>query len=46
MCVVIGMLACDVISRCARCRLSAGDTLALRDPVSKVWPVLDAVLHL
>jgi|SRR5262249_9252788 len=45
-CVVIGMLASGVISRCPRCRLSARDTLTLRDPVSKVWSVLDAVLHL
>src|SRR5690349_7080154 len=40
------MLAGPVISRCPRCRLSARDTLSLRDPVSKVWSVLDAVLHL
>jgi hypothetical protein len=45
-CVVIGMLACGVISGCPRSRLSARDTLALRDPVSEVWSVLDAVLHL
>src|SRR5215472_1613796 len=44
-CVMIGMLACGVISRCPRCRLSTRDTLALRNPVGKVWSVFDAVLH-
>ena len=45
-CIVIRMLASGVISRCPRCRLSTRNTLALRDPVSKVRSVLDAVLHL